>query len=69
MHNPKYLAEIIVTKVIDKSKTDEQNIETLTQYIKCRQYEDISQAIASIRIACKAKEDEILNELEKHKDA
>jgi hypothetical protein len=45
MHNPKYLAEVIITKN--------------------RQYEDISQVAASMRIACKTKEDNILNELEK----
>lgn len=63
--DPCHIARVIYKQVISEDKTDEENIERLTTYLKHRQYEIISSAICEMRKASKAMEDNILEQLNK----
>ena len=64
MNKYHYFAKIIFYKIIDKTKTDEENVERISEYLKNRQYELVSSLLQRIRTCLTEKEQEIKDELD-----
>jgi hypothetical protein len=60
-----FYAKIIVTKCIDKNKTDNENIESVENYLKNVMYKEITNKISDMRRASTDKENELLSILDK----
>ena len=63
MYNVDFYSKIIVTKCIDKNKTDEENIQSVENYLKNIIYREIIGYIAEMRRASVKCESELLEGL------
>jgi fructose-1,6-bisphosphatase/sedoheptulose 1,7-bisphosphatase-like protein len=64
MNEYNYYAKIIFEKVIDRSKTNEENIKNIAEYLKHRQFELVSSILQRIRKRVTDEEQIILDELD-----
>ena len=58
-----FYSKIIVTKCIDKNKTDEENIQSVENYLKNMMYKEITSYISDMRRASVKCESELLEDL------
>lgn len=60
-----FYSKIIVTKCIDKNKTDEENIQSVENYLKNMMHKEITRYISDMRRASVKCESELLEDLER----
>lgn len=64
-YNIDFYSKIIVTKCIDKNKTDEENIQSVENYLKNIIYKEIIGYVADMRRSSVKCESELLEDLER----